>query len=193
MLMGQSPKSEFYNQNFDGLPFHQGVGTYGDRFPKNDTYCSVDGRTVNEGDILFSARAPVGRLNIANEKMIIGRGLSGLSHKNGWNSYLFYFLKVSFENEDIIGNGAIFNSVGKDELKGFKLLLPPEVLAAEFQKIASKIDKQIELLLKSVENLKTTKSMLLPRLISGKLSAEDLDIQFPPFMQTEPAAEYQEY
>lgn len=29
VVMGQSPKSEFYNQVNEGLPFHQGVGSYG--------------------------------------------------------------------------------------------------------------------------------------------------------------------
>lgn len=32
-------------------------------------------------------------------------------------------------------------------------------------------------------NLEETKNELLPRLISGKISVEDLDIQFPPSMQ----------
>jgi type I restriction enzyme S subunit len=183
MLMGQSPKSEFYNESGDGLPFHQGVGTYGARFPKNETYCSVDGRTANEGDILFSVRAPVGRLNIANTKMIIGRGLAALSHKQGLNSYLLYLLKTVFAHEDIIGNGSIFNSVGKDELRSFNLLLPPHHLANKYDGLAANIDEQIKLLLNSVESLNKSKEMLLPRLISGKLSVEDLDIQFPPSME----------
>lgn len=38
VVMGQSPKSEFYNQEERGLPFHQGVGSYGTRFV-------IDGRT----------------------------------------------------------------------------------------------------------------------------------------------------
>ena len=183
MLMGQSPKSEFYNQNGEGLPFHQGVGTYGDRFPITETYCSVDGRTAKDGDILFSVRAPVGRLNIANTTMIIGRGLAALSHKKGLNNYLFYLLTVAFSDEDIIGNGAIFNSVGKDELKGFKLLIPNESLINKYEVEASSINLQINLILQMQENLINTKNMLLPRLISGKLSVEDLDIAFPPSMQ----------
>ena len=185
ILMGQSPKSEFYNTNGEGLLFHQGVGSYGKRFPINQTYCSVGGRIANEGEILFSVRAPVGRLNIADTKMIIGRGLGALSHRNGYNSYLFYLLKVAFANEDIIGNGAIFNSVGKDELKGFKLFLPNEKLVAGFEKKASVIDAQIKFLLKAQNNLEKTKSMLLPRLISGKLSVEHADIQFKPGMVAE--------
>jgi len=32
-----------------------------------------------------------------------------------------------------------------------------------------------------------TRDLLLPRLISGKLSVEDLDIQFPPSMREVPA------
>ncbi len=188
ILMGQSPKSEFYNTNGDGLPFHQGVGSYGERFPVNETFCSVDGRTAIEGDVLFSVRAPVGRLNIANEKMIIGRGLAAISHRKGYNSYLFYLLKVAFTNEDIIGNGAIFNSVGKEELRGFKIFSPPKLLVEKFETQASIIDKQIAILLQSLEHLNKTKNMLLPRLISGKLSVEDLDIQFPPSMQDTPTA-----
>jgi type I restriction enzyme S subunit len=37
--MGQSPPSKSYNESGDGLPFHQGVGTYGSRFPQRATYC----------------------------------------------------------------------------------------------------------------------------------------------------------
>jgi type I restriction enzyme S subunit len=133
--MGQSPKSEFYNESGDGLPFHQGVGTYGDRFPQKVTYCSVNGRKARQGDILFSVRAPVGRLNIADSEMIIGRGLAAIRHKVGHNSYLFYLLKVTFANEDIIGNGAIFNSVGKDELAKFQILQPDEPLARSFKRL----------------------------------------------------------
>ena len=58
-VMGQSPKSEFYNRNGDGLPFHQGVGTFGKRFPTNEVYCSVSSREAKTGDVLFSVRAPV--------------------------------------------------------------------------------------------------------------------------------------
>jgi type I restriction enzyme, S subunit len=181
-LMGQSPKSEFYNNLGDGLPFHQGVGTYGSRFPRKEVYCSVKGRLANKGDILFSVRAPVGRLNIADCEMVIGRGLASIRHKEECNSYLFYLLKNNFSNEDIIGNGSIFNSVGKDELLSFQILNLPDLVVKEFDRIAEKIDLQIENFYKAVDALKQTRDRLLTRLISGKLSVEDLDIQFPPSM-----------
>jgi type I restriction enzyme S subunit len=41
----------------------------------------------------------------------------------------------------------------------------------------------IESNLEQNENLTQTRDLLLPRLISGKLSVEDLGIQFPPSMR----------
>lgn len=186
--MGQSPKSEFYNEIGEGLPFHQGVGTYGDRFPNTSTYCSVDGRRAFMGDILFSVRAPVGRLNIADCDMIIGRGLAAIKHVDSKNSYLYYLLKTVFANEDIIGNGSIFNSVGKDELARFGVHGHPVSLVQKFDDIARPIDQQIERLIRSKAILTKTRDLLLPRLISGKLSVENLDIQFPPSMQVDASA-----
>ena len=181
--MGQSPSSEFYNESGIGFPFNQGVGTYGDRFPRKVTYCSSEGRFAKEGDILFSVRAPVGRLNIADCEMVIGRGLAAIRHKEGKNSYLFYFMKVAFANEDIIGNGSIFNSVGKDELARFPVFIPERQLIERFDSMAKTVDGQISTLIQANERFEKSKNMLLPRLISGKLSVADLDIAFPPSMQ----------
>lgn len=183
--MGQSPKSEFYNEIGEGLPFHQGVGTYGDRFPNTVTYCSINGRRADKGDILFSVRAPVGRLNIADREMIIGRGLAAIRHVEGQNAYLYYLLKIVFANEDMIGNGAIFNSVGKAELSRFGVHRHPKSLVSKFEDFARPIDKQIENLTLATSALTKSRDLLLPRLISGKLPVEDVDIQFPASMREE--------
>ena len=65
--MGQSPKSEYYNNEGNGLPFLQGNRTFGIRYPSIDTYCSEPTKTANLNEILFSVRAPVGDINIANQ------------------------------------------------------------------------------------------------------------------------------
>jgi type I restriction enzyme S subunit len=186
-VMGQSPSSEHYNEVGHGLPFHQGVGTYGNRHPEHSVYCSVDGRLAKPGDILFSVRAPVGRLNIADTELIIGRGLAAMSHKQGFNTYLFYLLKTTFANEDMIGNGSIFNSVGKDELAAQPILKPNQELIQEFERVVRPIDEQLNVLYSSSARLVRMRDALLPRLISGKLRIDHLDIQFPPSMKVEQA------
>ena len=62
--MGQSPKSKFYNNTREGLPFHQGVSDYGFRFVSHRVYSSVVTKVAEAGDILLSVRAPVGRINV---------------------------------------------------------------------------------------------------------------------------------
>jgi type I restriction enzyme S subunit len=178
-VMGQSPSSEFYNTANEGLPFNQGVGTYGFRFPRRETWCSVDGRRAKPGDILFSVRAPVGRLNIADCEMIIGRGLAAIRHRSGLNHYLFYLLRVSFCREDIIGNGSIFNSVGKSELAGFKLFKPSSELQSRFNDFAKPIDEQIEALVSQNDRLVATRDSILSRLISGRVDCQKLNVKMP--------------
>jgi restriction endonuclease S subunit len=89
LVMGQSPKSEFYNTHGNGLPFHQGVTYFGNRFPSTRMFCTVEGRIAEAGDVLFSVRAPVGRINVADRKIVIGRGLSAIRSLTGRQWFLF--------------------------------------------------------------------------------------------------------
>lgn len=171
VIMGQSPKSEYYNQDGEGLPFHQGVGSYGNRFVVNDTYSTSFTRIAEAESILFSVRAPVGRLNLTKDRIVIGRGLAAINHRQGLQSYLFYLLKNRFFKDDIIGNGSIFASISKDDLLNQKLLVPDNTLAVQFNSIAYVIDKKISCLSDQIRFLTETRARLLPRLMSGELEA----------------------
>ena len=127
LTMGQSPKSEFYNELGDGIAFHQGVTDFGDRFPSDRLFCTADGRIAETGDILFSVRAPVGRMNIANKKIILGRGLSAIRHSHRHQAFLWEQLRNRFTKDDMMGNGAIFASVTKDDMQGIELACPPDI------------------------------------------------------------------
>ena len=170
VIMGQSPKSEFYNHNQEGLPFHQGVGSYGYRFVVDETYSTSFTRIAPSNSILFSIRAPVGRLNITKNKIVIGRGLAAMSHRDGMQSFLFYLLKEHFFKENMIGNGSIFASISKDELLGQVFLIPPFDLIARFNLIASHIDEQISALDTMISLQFEARDRLLPKLMSGELA-----------------------
>ena len=170
ITMGQSPKSEFYNDGDDGLPFHQGVTNFGFRFVNHNTYCTKPTRLSQSGDILFSVRAPVGRMNMTYDPIIIGRGLSSLRSRTGHQSFLFYQLKSFFFVEDIIGGGTIYTAVTKKQFEEQKLLCPPMVLIEQFDDFASSVDQQIRVLTQSAGKLSRARDILLPRLMSGAIS-----------------------
>ena len=169
ILMGQSPKSQYYNEHGEGLPFHQGVSDFGERFVTHSTYCTVTGRVAQPGDILCSVRAPVGRLNITLDKIVIGRGLSAIRSTRANQSFLFQQLRSHFFKEDLIGSGAIFASVTKEQLQAQELLTPPPLLIREFEDVSAPIDQQIEILFRKNQKLKQARDILLPKLISGEV------------------------
>ena len=170
VIMGQSPESCFYNNDKQGLPFHQGVGSYGDFYLQDDVYSTEGKRIAGANSIIFSVRAPVGRINITLNRIILGRGVAGINAKNGNNAFLLWLLKNKFAKEDIIGNGAIFTSVTKDELLGQKILIPTKEIEESFNTLASNIEKEIRFLTLQKDNLTHQRDLLLPRLMSGKLS-----------------------
>lgn len=176
LLMGQSPPSEFYNELGEGLPFHQGVTNFDWRFPKHVIYCTELARIAEAGSILFSVRAPVGRINIADQRIVIGRGIASINHERSWNSFLFYQLRTIFTEEDTIGSGTIFNAVTKTDLENIKVIRPPDDLVQKFNAIVSNYDKQIEVNENESKILVRMRDYLLPKLLSGEIevkAAED--------------------
>ncbi|MGH8273473.1 MAG: restriction endonuclease subunit S [Gammaproteobacteria bacterium] len=171
ITMGQSPKSIYYNEDGSGLPFHQGVTNFGARFPLHQTYCTVHNRIAEPGDILFSVRAPVGRINLTRDRIVIGRGISAIRSNTGQQNFLFYALKNHFFKEDMMGGGAIFAAITKKDLHGVELLQPPDSVAQLFTKKVRPIDSQIENLQHTIEALTKARDLLLPRLMNGKLKS----------------------
>jgi type I restriction enzyme S subunit len=167
--MGQSPKSIYYNDDGNGLPFHQGVTNFGIRFPTHKTYCTVQNRLAEPGDILFSVRAPVGRINLTTDKIVIGRGLSAIRSKLDRQNLLFYALTSHFFKEDMIGGGSIFAAITKKDLHNVELLQAPDWISDMFTEHVRPIDRQIENLNWTVENLKKARDLLLPRMMNGEV------------------------
>jgi type I restriction enzyme S subunit len=170
VTMGQSPKSQYYNDVGEGLPFHQGVTDFGDRFVSHRIYCTVQNRVAGAGDILCSVRAPVGRLNITLDKIVIGRGLAALRSKSGHKSMLFQQLRTHFFKEDLIGAGTIFCSVTKKEFETQEILNPPTYLTNAFEDVSLPLDEQIRVLSMQNQKLQAARDLLLPRLMNGEIA-----------------------
>lgn len=174
ITMGQSPESKYYNTDGDGLPFHQGVSDFGNRFVTHETFTKQATRVAVAGDILCSVRAPVGRLNLTRDNIAIGRGLSAIRSRAGHQSLLFCQLDALFVEEDMIGGGAIFASVGKKELLEQVVLQPSAAIASTFNRLAADLDSQIENLDSQNRELAKARDLLLPKLMSGQLDVSGI-------------------
>lgn len=128
IIMGESPKSKYYNFNNNGMPFIQGKANFGVKYPNVNTWTTMYKKIANKGDILFTVRAPVGDINIANNKIAIGRGVAAISSNIINNSYLYYLLEYNKKNFIKSSKGTIYESINKFELDNITLKIHSNIL-----------------------------------------------------------------
>jgi type I restriction enzyme S subunit len=73
------------------------------------------------------------------------------------------------EQLEAIANGVAQQNLSPIETQGILVLLPPEALRQHFANTAAGFLRLALTLLRSNTNLRTTRDLLLPRLISGEL------------------------
>ncbi|WP_240077952.1 restriction endonuclease subunit S [Enterococcus gallinarum] len=124
ILMGQSPTSDSYNFDAQGLPFYQGSADFSEKYVKTRMYCSAPTRIAKSGDVLMSVRAPVGTVNLTDKECCIGRGLAAIRSKKSqeYNEFLLYAFRVMKDKIASMGQGSTVLSINKDNLHG--LLMP---------------------------------------------------------------------
>ena len=126
ITMGQSPSGSSYNEEGSGEVFYQGRAEFGSFFPRRRLFTTEPKRMAQEGDTLMSVRAPVGDLNIANEKCCIGRGLAAI-HSDTFQSFTHYLLRGQSRQLDAFnGDGTVFGSINGKALRALPIYLPTE-------------------------------------------------------------------
>lgn len=170
VTMGTSPSGTSYNIEGIGDVFYQGRAEFGFRFPNRNKYTTEAKRFAEPNSVLLSVRAPVGDINVAEERCCIGRGLASVNSKDGKNSFLLYLmlsLKKHFEQYN--AEGTVFGCINKDSLNNMPILLPNESIISAFESIASSFDNQIRTSEIEIKNLANLRDTLLPKLMSGEI------------------------
>ncbi|HPD57847.1 MAG TPA: restriction endonuclease subunit S [Smithellaceae bacterium] len=176
LTMGQSPPGSTYNENGEGIPFYQGRSDFGCRFPSRRVFCTAPTRFAEPGDTLVSVRAPVGDVNIANERCAVGRGVAAILHCNGNKSFTYYSMKHLKDYFDKFeAEGTVFGSINKSDFENLPFTMPSSDVLESFERIASPLDNRIKTNECESNNLSATRDALLPKLISGELRVVDLE------------------
>ncbi|MBO7585591.1 MAG: restriction endonuclease subunit S [Bacteroidales bacterium] len=175
ITMGTSPVGSSYNVTGEGDVFYQGRAEFGFRFPKRNMYTTEAKRFADIDSVLLSVRAPVGDINVADERCCIGRGLASIQSRDGNNSYILYLMKSLYPQfEKYNSEGTVFGCINKKALEQLAVVTPPNETISRFDKICSEIDGQIKILDQETRRLATLRDTLLPRLMSGKLKVNEL-------------------
>ena len=121
--MGQSPPSSSYNNQEDGPAFLQGVSEFGETYPETKVWCSNPKKICDSNEILFSVRAPVGKINLSKTRTCIGRGLAALKPKKNYDLKYCYYILQFFSNRFIpYSEGTTYDAINQDYIK--KVIVP---------------------------------------------------------------------
>lgn len=162
ITMGQSPPSESYNQEKNGLRFYQGVTDFGTIYPTPTVWCTDPKKIAEENSILFSVRAPVGEINITKKKCCLGRGIAALNSSKNNLLYCYYLLLQNKNQFLIYSQGTTYDAINRNEIENTKLAYTKNI--EEQQKIAStlsNIDNQIKYLENHLSKLKTMRRSII--------------------------------
>ena len=176
ITMGTSPKGEHLNEEGRGIPFFQGVRDFGDISPKRRVYTDKPLRTAEPGDVLLAVRAPIGQVNLALEKVCIGRGLAAVRSAINSPVSLFYLLRSHREIwQDFDGNGTVFSSVNRSDAHNVLVPIILPTKQKDLEKVLNTIHGRLLKAQKENQVLAATRDELLPLLMNGKITVAEAE------------------
>jgi len=179
-IMGQSPPSEDCSSEPIGLPFLQGCAEFGQIHPYPKQFSRRPMKLAPIGSILISVRAPVGRLNVADQEYGIGRGLcviltfENLLYKN----FAIYALLASVDSLVMSSTGSTYDAVSVNDIGTHLLPLPPlpeqTAIVEYLDDQTGKIDTAIASTRKEIELLREYRERLIADVVTGKVDVREV-------------------
>ena len=179
LVMGQSPPGSDCSDEPIGLPFLQGCAEFGERHPNPVQFCRAPQKISPIGAILLSVRAPVGRLNIANQVYGIGRGLCAiLPHKEVLQTkFAHYQLEILEHGLRLVSTGSTYDAVSVDGVGNQSMIVPPlpeqAAIVEYLDKTTADIDAAIARARRHVELLHEYRTCLIADVVTGKLDVRE--------------------
>jgi type I restriction enzyme, S subunit len=133
-------------------------------------------RLMPKGTVLFSSRAPIGYVAIAENDVTTNQGFKSLVPKNGvGNSFLYAFMKVQKAQIEAIATGSTFKEISATAMKAYPILIPAISLLRTYEGLLAGGNEKQLLLQKETATLTALRDTLLPKLISGELRLRDAE------------------
>ena len=179
---GKTPDQTFLESQDGLLPyitveFIEGKNTEYVLKKRNSIFCE-------NGDVLMLMDGARSGLVFRGKKGIVGSTFARVAVKPLYRDVVYEFLRATREHIVSNNTGSAIPHANKEFIHRLMMFLPEnENLMEKFNAVYCSFFAQTLNLMNQNELLHRSRDALLPRLISGKLSVENLDIQYPPGME----------
>lgn len=129
------------------------------------------------GTILFSSRAPIGYIAIAQNEVTTNQGFkSVIPNENIGTAYLYFLLKNLLPTIEGMASGSTFKEISGSTMKSVPTVMPDADTIQLFSSFCEPVFKEQESLEAENQRLSALRDSLLPKLMSGELDVSDIDL-----------------
>lgn len=129
------------------------------------------------GTVLFSSRAPIGYIAIADGDVTTNQGFKSVVPKPEIGTpFVYYFLKHNLPTIEGMASGSTFKEVSGSTMKAAPAVIPPQDLIAEFNNFCMPLFRQQRCLEMENRQLAEMRDSLLPRLMSGEIDVSAVSL-----------------
>ena len=125
--------------------------------------------------VLAITGATLGQVSMLGSEMCANQSVVGI-YSDTNPEYVFYLMKDKIQKLVQNASGGAQQHINKDIVNEMKFVLPADTILNDFKNSICPINKKIFNLLYKNRALKQTRDLLLPRLISGEIDVENLEI-----------------
>jgi type I restriction enzyme S subunit len=124
---------------------------------------------------MLTSRATIGVIAINTHPACTNQGfITCLPNDRVPLYFLFHWLVENVPTFQRMASGSTFREISRGVFKTIEFLHPPVALVTHFEATAEPIAEQILALQRQIQNLRRTRDLLLPRLLSGQIDVEAL-------------------
>ncbi|WP_294248274.1 restriction endonuclease subunit S [Propionivibrio sp.] len=123
--------------------------------------------------VMLTSRATIGAIAINTHPACTNQGfITCQPNERVPLNFLFHWLTEGVPTFQRMASGATFKEISRGVFKTIEFLQPPDDLVARFETITAPMAEQVLALQRQIQNLRRTRDLLLPRLLSGQIEVE---------------------
>jgi type I restriction enzyme S subunit len=183
VVTGKTPSKA--NASFFGedVPFVKTPDMHGNLFilGTNESLSTVGSnsqanKTLPVGSICVSCIGTIGVVSITTEDCQTNQQINSVVlAKSDYREFLFLRLQEAKQALENLGsNGATMGNVNKSKFETMEIVAPPDANLFDFHRLTQPMFNSILNLTRQVQNLRATRDLLLPRLLSGQIDIGEI-------------------
>lgn len=127
-------------------------------------------RLFSARSVMLTSRATIGAIAINTSTACTNQGfITCQPNENVPLYFLFHWLTENVPTFQRMASGATFKEISRGVFKTIEFIQPPHAIVRAFEDAVAPMGEQVLALQRQIQNLRRTRDLLLPRLLSGQI------------------------